>query len=105
MFVEDKSSGETPVDDIGRLILQAAELIERKGWCQFKTSNALGEHCLVGAVCALNYQYDAAFARIGRFALANGIWTEETGFGKWNDDPSRTKQDVVNLLRAAAYGN
>jgi membrane-bound lytic murein transglycosylase B len=34
MYVEEKKLGETNIDNVGKVLLEAADYIEWHGWCQ-----------------------------------------------------------------------
>ena len=74
MFVETKREGEAPIKnhDWRDAFLKAAELLEQKGWCQGRTYNKAGEHCLLGAVY---------FSRFGQEA-PKGIVSSEKKWGE-----------------------
>lgn len=86
---------------------KAAELIERDGWCQLKTGSPGHPHCILGAVrdglieMGLDGQKDEFVA--AREEIATRLFRHfRRGFNavtKWNDDPSTTRQDVLNVLR------
>jgi hypothetical protein len=102
MYVTDKSKGEqvVEVDEIGRVLLDAAEYIERHGWCQNQTWNEDGAVCAEGAIlCAAGetHGYKPA-ARLGAYLDL----MEVNEIADWNDAPSRTKSEVVAALREAA---
>jgi len=42
MYVEEKKSGETNIDEAGEILLEAADYIERHGWCQFQARDRTG---------------------------------------------------------------
>lgn len=94
------------VDEIGQKLLEAADYIERNGWCQHAAFHE-GRACMLGGIYAAcggedrgegfdtcPFNYDKAVSRIAKFA---------PGLGVWNDHPHRTKDEVVAVLRKAAY--
>lgn len=91
---------------------KAADLIERDGWCQGVLRTATGEHCALGAIVET-----IAGGGITDRALAQSVWTnpdvidarnalyETIGnktIANWNDEPKRTKTEVVAALRDTA---
>jgi hypothetical protein len=105
------------MDAVSRLLMRAADVIERDGWCQNNVLTEDGRVCLVGAIHTANNK---------RFGRANDYcdpWDENSrealvrmdrvlpkvadGIGAcavWNDTPGRTKDEVVAKLRAVALG-
>lgn len=86
---------------------KAAELIERDGWCQLRTGSPGTPHCILGAVrdglIEMGYEghkdeFLAAREEISArlfFHFRRGL----NAVTKWNDDPSTTRQDVLDVLR------
>lgn len=77
--------------------LEAAAVIEKAGWCQGGLTDRRGRVCLLGAMMLAA---DSLGANRGDMALA---WVEldrEAGeaLPRWNDAPSRTKEEVLDLL-------
>ncbi len=82
------------VDEIGQVMLKAAEWLEQNEWCQcmFESGQA---RCLTGVLNEVHpYGALMAFGRI--YAKCQGVMS-------WNDTPGRTKQEVINMLREVAY--
>ena len=90
----------TKVDKTGKLLLAAADLLQAEGWVQ-GSMRRYGGRCVVGAISdagcprataqQLNRAYNRALALAG------------TNLPFWNDAPGRTKEEVINLLRRAAW--
>lgn len=86
--------------------MKAWELLETSGWCQGAEARSFGgkavsaeanvaaSFCLVGAVI---HTYGERAAR----PIIVKLWSVVRTFSpaEWNDDPSRTKEEVVALLR------
>jgi hypothetical protein len=111
-----KPETETPVlSEVGQVLWDAADEIERRGWCQNDLVTAEGRICLQGAmyaviggafhgvgsslrvVCSLTQQklfYNANTALMNYLGIASP-WM-------WNDRKGRTKEEVVTALRSAA---
>lgn len=89
-----------PRDRTTQVLLEAADLIEQRGWCQNSAQGPGGSICAAQAL-ALAAAYDFAFAaQVGRKLL------HTVGFRtvpKWNDAPGRTQDEVVAALRQAAF--
>lgn len=89
----------TPValDADGEILMRAAAYLERNGWLQERWGHEKnGPRCLLGAIAAVTEtRYVSSRDRLGdgpRTLIA------------WNNDPARTKAEVVSRLRAAAQG-
>lgn len=86
-----------------RLLLAAADHIERYGWCQGRAYARLGFNvpsCMYGAIC------DQEHFPKGARAMAEIKVNEALGgfMAHWNDAPERTKPEVIAKLRAVALG-
>jgi hypothetical protein len=108
MYVEDKAIGEAPpkeappkLDEIGKTLLAAADLIEKNGWCQRGFFH--GERsCALGAirrVTHLRHNHDNYYSATVRLEIQIGM----RSVGAWNDQPERTQEEVIAALRKAAY--
>lgn len=87
-----------PVDAAGWVLWNAADYIEKHGWCQNTIETAGGQVCAMGGIIAVGRSnlVDAQVA-INRMTAHIG---RRIPF--WNDEPGRTKGQVVAALRAAA---
>lgn len=100
----------TEDDDARSLISRAAQILRTGGWCQGDYSNyTTGEHCIVGALLAASTVegQDAAYSRAKTLVrLAIGIYPDTGGsIPRWNDEPGRTVDEVLDALeRAARWG-
>jgi hypothetical protein len=107
MLYDKKWDKEVKVDKVGQVLLKAADYIEKHGWCQKEAFSPDGRACMLGgiyAACGGEFReaglidtppnYDKAVERIVKFAPE---------LGGWNDQPHRTKNEVVAVLRKAAY--
>ena len=99
----------------GKIYLDAANLLEKKGWCQNRSSNPKGQVCMGEAL------YRATFGKpelnSSEYYLSCGTPEREkwdsvhTALSKfigrdivnWNDTTGRTKTEVIEKLREAAY--
>lgn len=91
----------TPQD----VLRQAADLIERTGWCQGDIYE-LGENGILG-YCAEGAIREVADKSGERFDIRDLLALAETGTDGdalyvWNDTPGRTKEEVIATLRRAA---
>lgn len=90
------------VRSVSELLLAAADLIEKRGWCQNDYRSEDGRLCLLGAMktvedvnmyattWAVNEAVDRLYREIGERA-----WV-------WQDQKGRTQAEVVAKLRAVA---
>lgn len=98
-------SGPAPAPTVTRadVLNRAADLLEEFGWCQGTLgSKAHGEFCILGA--AYQAARDLGVTRGYGVYCEGAYWVgldEETAF-RWNDDPRRTKPEVVARLRELA---
>lgn len=84
-------------DPVRQVLLDAADLLERDGWCQHISLDFEGRHCAWGAMVAsakdsVSYSVaaDNVEAAVGRVLTA------------WNDDKRRTAKSVIRKLREVA---
>ena len=89
------------------VLLNAAELLETRGWCQSTYYNDNGACCLVGAIGAVVLGRDDTSLDLCRvemshpaMALVRKVTDEIPSF--WNDRPGRTRAQVISRLREAA---
>jgi hypothetical protein len=95
----------TELDEASLLLLRAAELIERRGLCKGFRMDESGRLCIAGAL----HMAVGQDPRTSRSSFANSVYIElEQVLGRpaanWNDDPSRTADEVIATLRAVALG-
>src|SRR5882672_8803346 len=85
-------------------LLNAADYIDQKGWCQKKTHDPNGEVCLWGSLLAVTEGLDKYYHTAPRAAKLYNMVIEHLGTrpDRWNDDPVRTKTEVTALLRNLA---
>ena len=105
----------SPMREIQRLdeiYHAAARLIERKGWtqgafardrdgvpCPYCYSQA-DSFCVTGAILVVSAPHAEDFAPVGVQVLDNVVMAlHGLRLSKWNDEPERTEQDVLNLLK------
>lgn len=97
---------------------RAAEILEKRGWTQHITYiRASGEVDVAGALALSfgvpeehlsgNMDEMAAYAPENKYAFLLAAWEYLEGFIReypvdWNDDASRTEQQVKRTLKAAA---
>ena len=93
---------------VADVLTQAADLIERDGWCQRAFRGDNGEHCASDALMRASgmapgdtgsWEQKAMFDAACQYVYPHtGGW----GIPSWNDEPQRTQAEVVAALRAAA---
>jgi hypothetical protein len=98
-----------PRDRIAGVLLGAADYIERHGWCQ--GTSVIDDAVCAGRALMIAAGYDASTSeraghRLMRFVGSTdgevpGRWT--TTVPDWNDKEGRTKEEVVEALRSAAF--
>ncbi len=94
----------------GKIYLEAANLLEKKGWCQNHSSNIFDQICLAEALHRSVYgsqesvnmnkvsdvrAWNPSFVALSKFIGEDVI--------RWNDTHGRTKAEVIEKLREAAY--
>lgn len=100
---------QAPVSNPRDALLRAADLIEERGWCQNHSAiDAAGVECVYPeavAFCAggaINYVADIETYYTACDLLDKAVGMGDLGYITWNDDPERTKAEVVARLREAA---
>lgn len=89
--------------------LRAAEIIEEKGWCQHAYVGMFGEVCLSEAfkraTAELNpsstFQFVSELTKV-EMEFARHINSASGSTPRWNDQPGRTKENVLAKLREVA---
>jgi hypothetical protein len=84
-----------------QILLAAASMLERDGWCQGSSQDEKGRRCGSGAItdtCPPG-NHGAEWVR-ARNAVREQIGSEDIAV--WNDVHGRTADEVIAALRAAA---
>ncbi len=112
MFVDEKKAGEVSktLEPWRELLLEAANVLERHGWCQDVEVNERGEYCILGALgratCDLHHEkrtWDIHPKNLKPNYQAHIALAEEVGdVPTWNDKPGRTREQACLLLRYVA---
>lgn len=100
-YLLDKLPSLSPpvIDEPWRKALRdAAELIREKGWCQHSFGDTAGPSCLIGAIFKVS-GWSPTTANAMR-AVTKAIGGHSAM--RWNDHPSRTKDEVISALLQAA---
>ena len=106
------------VDEVGKVLLDAAAILERDGWCQGEILSFDGRRCALGAIGEAagafpvgdKILFDDVRPGTGQLyldvteRLRKSLGLGEIGIGFWNDRPERTQETVVEALTRAAYG-
>lgn len=86
------------------VLLKAADILERDGWCKYSLNDAQGRHCVAGAIliAVAGSPGSHALPKEARRLLQQQLpfWTPT--IESWNDLPWRTRSQVIAKLRAAA---
>lgn len=88
------------LDQAGHYLLAIADYIEEHGWCQGVGRNVEGRVCLSYALHSVSPNWHENNEMYRRLHLATGA--EDTLF-RWNDEPGRTREEVVSACRRAAW--
>ena len=90
------------------VLSRAADAIEEHGWTQGNSGNTQIGFCISGAMMhvgfsfhALDRAYDILCDRLGVLGCHPTL-TRRIMIPKWNDEPGRTKEQVVTMLRELA---
>lgn len=77
----------------------AIRRLEEKGWCKGNFRDGRGRYCILGALLAEGTPSEAIIVenRLQRFV--RGAPRAVRPLSWWNDRDSRTKKQVINLLR------
>jgi len=86
------------VDEIGGCLLEAIDVLEKRGWCQRALANSNGNVCMAGAVQATNRPESVRDNTLKSLHKTLGMLISH-----WNDTPERTKDEVTAKLREIAY--
>lgn len=99
------------LDEAGRALMQAADMIRRQGWFQKNCSDydddeTRGPQC---AALAIGNCGNHSSEPYWRFATSlgfksNGFNNHHNFIWNWNDTPGRTKEQVIEALERAAIG-
>ncbi len=94
-----------------KLLLDAADVIEQRGWCQCRLGTQDGAVCAGGAVLSAGNCWEGHLSSNPIAAEAARRLRAHIGPGytcgniaSWNDEPGRTKEEVLATLRAVANG-
>lgn len=92
-------------------LLTAASFIQQRGWCQGRFTRGDGALCALGALQKATIFDPNAKHAASAYTAATELLSRHLGFKDgdvgcsvpgWNDDPERTKEEVVAALQSAA---
>lgn len=108
-YDDKRAEAETPasLDEVGRVLMKAAEIIRERGWCQNRFEDSAGRVCAMGALkVAAGMPADIMGAVLppAAFKARDRLQNHLNGRGphKWNDDADRTADEVIAALESAA---
>lgn len=76
---------------------KAARLVRERGWCQHRTEDSEGRLCAIGAISRANI--DAYRRWLAIEAFSDVVCRR---IADWNDDPARTKRQVLAAFERVA---
>jgi len=102
-----EAPAEIQLEDWQKLLLKAAEVLERDGWIRH-AYHAEGAHCAVGALQVarreLNIPVGSDAKKLAYTNFRRTIYGRLIGsIPHWNDAEWRTKDDVINAFKEAAH--
>lgn len=89
-----------------KMLLDAADCIEKHGWVQGQIGHPQVGFCLSGAIIEVSHDRD--MQKAADAVKAHLRCPPSDHFGpvvKWNDAPGRTKEEVVAALRASVFAD
>lgn len=95
-------------EDIRRVLLEAAELIQKKGWVTGLLETNDGCHCAVGAIFSVIGNGELALAAstaVAKFLNIESYSSQDdcNKVADWNDHRAKNAHEVVATLTAASY--
>jgi hypothetical protein len=102
MYQPDKLSPDVtvPLNDVQKALVEARALIER-GWCQNTAHDDMGNHCMLGAVGFVTDHISGSYMFNVVRQVCDAVGGDAAAVVAWNDDPSRTKAEVLNAFDRA----
>jgi hypothetical protein len=90
-------------DQVADVLDDAADLLERGGWIRGALEDR-GAHCALGALVVVDLENQHRYLARAALAKQVGLNPDRAGnwLANWNDDPLRTRQEVLDAFRAAA---
>ena len=91
-----------------RHLERARELLDKSGWTRGQYMNIHGQRCIMGAINCAGYSLAGSDLVAASNACAARIMDviskdsdEFTSVQRWNDDPDRTKEEVLRVFDEA----
>ena len=95
----------TQPETVGDVFTDAATVIRERGWCQLNSRLPSGEVCMATAIntsiTATVWPRSAAIYKSFYSAIEQHLGTQR--LTRWNDQPERTKTEVLKALESAAW--
>ena len=92
------------LDEASKVLLRAADYIEKWGWCQYDLRDARGRVCLMGAIYSVAGEQGLMKDAIEKTLFAFNSFADGPLPSTWDDAPGRTKEEVCAKLRSVALG-
>jgi hypothetical protein len=89
-----------------QVLLDAADYIDRVGWCQHTLREDGGRVCAAEALMTVAYAaHDVATYEGAMICLSSFVTSGKHSMAvvKWNDDQGRTAAEVTGAMRASAW--
>lgn len=93
---------------VHEVLNKAADILERDGWCQRSGRGESGERCSTSAISDATPLGDDLTFHTARRVFQKYVWRNHAEVKlvyEWNDEPERTKEQVIDALRACAREN
>jgi hypothetical protein len=110
-IVEQETPVVKPLIQPDSVLIDALRLI-RQGWCQgteYWANKGVEHYCVMGAIMFAadvyteEERFDAEEKLRKSLGFAPRIFGQLSPIARWNDDPKRTKDEVMDALERAAY--
>lgn len=90
------------MSEVKDALLRTAAILETKGWTQRVYESEEGKYCLIGAL----EQATGGLQRTPLFDKARGALLNvlHEGIITFNDEPGRTAEEVISVVREVAEG-
>lgn len=109
MVLPKKKYPTTKSSDPRKIICKAAEIIEKYGWIQgLFQDKSTGAVCLVGGIRAalsgdptvVGHDNMTRYVQAKLYLIENNPAMFTFGPERWNDSPERSKEEVIEVLKA-----
>ena len=89
------------LDPVSRVLLDAADYIEKHGHCKGMSRRRDGAVCVAGSISVVIWSAELRLSARRRLSAYIGI-PPYLNIPVWNDAPARTADEVISALRGAA---